>query len=91
VYSAWRSGSFSLFESTSDHESYAADGGVSVEPTGNLDSSSSELVLGMLQKLNRELGQTVVMITHDPGAAAYSRRTVHMKDGRIDSDTTLHR
>ena len=61
------------------------------EPTGNLDSSNSELVLRMLEKLNRELGQTVVMITHDADAAAYSMRTVHMKDGRIESDTALDR
>jgi len=59
------------------------------EPTGNLDSSSSELVLGMLKKLNQELGQTIVMITHDPDAAAYSMRTIHMKDGRIDRVTRL--
>lgn len=59
------------------------------EPTGNLDSSSSELVLGLLKKLNRELGQTIVMITHDPDAAAYSMRTIHMRDGRIDRDTRL--
>jgi putative ABC transport system ATP-binding protein len=57
------------------------------EPTGNLDSWSSELVLEMLKKLNRELGQTIVMITHDPDAAAYSMRTIHLKDGRIDRDT----
>lgn len=61
------------------------------EPTGNLDSSNSELVLGMLEKLNQDLGQTIVMITHDPDAAAYSGRTVHMKDGRIDLDTARDR
>lgn len=60
------------------------------EPTGNLDSASSELVLTMLQRLNQELGQTIVMITHNPEAATYSSRTIHMKDGRIDGDTTLH-
>ncbi|HEX9725075.1 MAG TPA: ATP-binding cassette domain-containing protein [Vicinamibacteria bacterium] len=57
------------------------------EPTGNLDSSSSKLVLGMLKKLNQELGQTVVMITHAADAAAYSSRKVMMKDGRIERDT----
>ena len=53
------------------------------EPTGSLDSKNSELVLGMLRQLNRDLGQTVVMITHNPEAAAYGDRIVHMRDGQI--------
>ena len=53
------------------------------EPTGSLDSKNSELVLGMLRQLNRDLGQTVVMITHNPEAAAYGNRIVHMRDGQI--------
>ena len=53
------------------------------EPTGNLDSENSAIVLEMLQSLNQELGETIVMITHNPEAARYSMRTVHMKDGRI--------
>jgi len=53
------------------------------EPTGNLDTENSEAVLKMLQRSNRELGQTVLMITHNPEAAAYATRTVHMRDGRI--------
>ncbi len=53
------------------------------EPTGNLDSKNSEIVLGMLRQLNRELGQTIVMITHNPEAATYSHRVVHMRDGVI--------
>jgi putative ABC transport system ATP-binding protein len=53
------------------------------EPTGNLDTKNSELVLGMMRKLNRELGQTIVMITHNPEAAAYAHRVVHMRDGVI--------
>ena len=53
------------------------------EPTGNLDSENSEIVLEMLQKLNRELNQTIVMITHNPEAAAVAARTVHMRDGMI--------
>jgi len=57
------------------------------EPTGNLDTKNSEAVLGMLRRLNRELGQTIVMITHNPEAAAYSDRVVHMRDGMIvDAD-----
>jgi putative ABC transport system ATP-binding protein len=53
------------------------------EPTGNLDTKNSEAVLGMLRHLNKDLGQTIVMITHNPEAAAYSDRVVHMRDGII--------
>ena len=53
------------------------------EPTGNLDSENSEIVLEMLQKLNRELNQTIVMITHNPEAAAVAARTIEMRDGMI--------
>src|ERR1700681_2901520 len=53
------------------------------EPTGNLDTENSEIVLSMLHQLNKELGQTIVMITHNPEAAAYSDRIVHMRDGVI--------
>jgi len=53
------------------------------EPTGNLDTKNSETVLGMLRQLNKELGQTIVMITHNPEAAAYADRVVHMRDGVI--------
>jgi putative ABC transport system ATP-binding protein len=53
------------------------------EPTGNLDTQNSEIVLSMLHQLNKELGQTIVMITHNPEAAAYSDRIVHMRDGVI--------
>src|SRR5215216_6226735 len=53
------------------------------EPTGNLDSRSSAEVLGFLRRSARELGQTVVMVTHDPTAAAYADRVVFLVDGRI--------
>src|ERR1700724_998973 len=53
------------------------------EPTGNLDTKNSEIVLSMLRQLNKELGQTIVMITHNPEAAAYSDRAVHMREGVI--------
>jgi putative ABC transport system ATP-binding protein len=53
------------------------------EPTGNLDSKNSEIVLQMLRQLNKELGQTIVMITHNPEATAYFDRVVHMRDGVI--------
>jgi putative ABC transport system ATP-binding protein len=55
------------------------------EPTGNLDSENSEIVLNMLRHSNRELGQTVLMITHNPEAAAFGDRIIHMRDGRIVS------
>jgi putative ABC transport system ATP-binding protein len=53
------------------------------EPTGNLDTENSTAVLSVLQGLNKRLGQTILMITHDPEAAAYADRTVTMRDGRI--------
>ena len=53
------------------------------EPTGNLDSKNSEIVLNMLRQSNKELGQTVLMITHNPEAAAYGDRIIHMRDGAI--------
>jgi putative ABC transport system ATP-binding protein len=53
------------------------------EPTGNLDSKNSEIVLQMLRHSNQELGQTVLMITHNPEAAGYGDRIIHMRDGEI--------
>jgi putative ABC transport system ATP-binding protein len=53
------------------------------EPTGNLDTKNSEVVLSMLRHSNKELGQTVLMITHNPAAADYGDRIVHMRDGEI--------
>jgi len=53
------------------------------EPTGNLDTKNSDIVLGMLRQLNKEFGQTIVMITHNPDAAAYGDFVVHMRDGVI--------
>ncbi|HTD53974.1 MAG TPA: ABC transporter ATP-binding protein [Silvibacterium sp.] len=53
------------------------------EPTGNLDSKNSEAVLAMLLRSNRELKQTVLMITHNPDAAAIGDRILHMRDGEI--------
>jgi putative ABC transport system ATP-binding protein len=54
------------------------------EPTGNLDSVNSAAVLDILKDLNQRLGQTVLMITHNPEAAAYADRTIRMRDGRIE-------
>jgi putative ABC transport system ATP-binding protein len=53
------------------------------EPTGNLDSKNSDVVLAMLRHSNQELGQTVLMITHNPEAASYGDRIIHMRDGEI--------
>lgn len=53
------------------------------EPTGNLDSKNSEIVLQMLRHSNQELNQTVLMITHNPEAASYGDRIIHMRDGEI--------
>ena len=53
------------------------------EPTGNLDTKNSEAVLKMLARSNRELGQTTLMITHNPEAAAIAGRILHMRDGEI--------
>ncbi|GAA2626054.1 ABC transporter ATP-binding protein [Streptomyces axinellae] len=56
------------------------------EPTGNLDSRSGAEVLGFLRDSVRELGQTVVMVTHDPVAAAYADRVVFLADGRLTDE-----
>jgi putative ABC transport system ATP-binding protein len=53
------------------------------EPTGNLDTENSTIVLDMLRELNQEFGQTIVMITHNPEAAAVASRTIEMRDGTI--------
>jgi putative ABC transport system ATP-binding protein len=53
------------------------------EPTGNLDSENSAAVLKLMKDLNRRLGQTILMITHDSEAASYADRIVRMRDGRI--------
>jgi len=55
------------------------------EPTGNLDTKNSETVLTMLRQSNKEFGQTVLMITHNPEAATFGDRIIHMRDGRIVS------
>ncbi len=53
------------------------------EPTGNLDSKNSDIVLNMLRQANQEFGQTVLMITHNPEAASFGDRIIHMRDGEI--------
>jgi putative ABC transport system ATP-binding protein len=61
---------------------------VADEPTGNLDSRSSAQLLGYLATAVRELGQTIVMVTHDPGAAAVSDQVLFLADGRIAGQLT---
>lgn len=56
------------------------------EPTGNLDSQTSQEVMELISSLNHDNGITVLMVTHEPEMAAYARRIVHFVDGRIDSD-----
>jgi len=53
------------------------------EPTGNLDTENSAIVLEMFRELNEKLGQTIIMITHNPEAAAVCSRTIQMRDGHI--------
>jgi len=56
---------------------------VADEPTGNLDSHSAHEVLGVLQLLAREAGKTVIMVTHDPKAAAFGSRSIHLEKGEL--------
>jgi putative ABC transport system ATP-binding protein len=56
------------------------------EPTGNLDSENSQRILAEFKRLNKETGQTILMITHNLEAAAVASRTLRMKDGRIAED-----
>lgn len=56
------------------------------EPTGNLDSNSAQEVLGILQALTRTAGKTVIMVTHDPKAAAFGTRTIHLEKGELSRE-----
>ena len=53
------------------------------EPTGDLDRKTADEVLRLLQRLNSEFGKTIVMVTHDPKAAEYAKRTVHLDKGSL--------
>jgi putative ABC transport system ATP-binding protein len=53
------------------------------EPTGNLDTENSKIVLEMFKELNQKFGQTIIMITHNPEAAAACSRIIHMRDGHV--------
>jgi len=53
------------------------------EPTGDLDRKTADEILGLLQVLNRDHGKTIVMVTHDPKAAEFARRTLHLEKGQL--------
>jgi putative ABC transport system ATP-binding protein len=57
------------------------------EPTGDLDRETAEEILTLLQHLNREAGKTVIMVTHDPKAASFARRIVHLDKGALAAET----
>ncbi|MEW6765492.1 MAG: ABC transporter ATP-binding protein [Pseudomonadota bacterium] len=56
------------------------------EPTGNLDTRTSQEIMELLTRLNRELGITVLMVTHEPEMAEFAHRVVHFRDGRVERD-----
>ena len=56
------------------------------EPTGDLDRKTADEVLSLLQQLNRDFGKTIVMVTHDPAAAKYAKRIVHLDKGTLVSE-----
>lgn len=60
------------------------------EPTGNLDSATSDEILGIFQRLNEERGITLVLVTHEPDISGYARRIVRFRDGRIVEDLPVH-
>jgi len=59
------------------------------EPTGNLDSKSSDEIMDIIVSLHKEQGNTLVMITHEPDMAAYCQRIIHLKDGQVVQDERL--
>lgn len=59
------------------------------EPTGNLDSKSGKAVIEIIQKLNKDLGHTVILITHETYTAEYAERIIRLSDGQIESDTKV--
>jgi putative ABC transport system ATP-binding protein len=60
------------------------------EPTGDLDRKTADEILGLLQVLNREHGKTIIMVTHDPKAAEYAARTVHLDKGLLVDAAPAH-
>lgn len=60
------------------------------EPTGNLDTKTGEIVLGTFQKLNKEKGRTIILITHETDVAEHAERIIHIRDGLIVEDKRNH-
>ncbi|OHA16809.1 MAG: hypothetical protein A3C79_00570 [Candidatus Taylorbacteria bacterium RIFCSPHIGHO2_02_FULL_45_28] len=60
------------------------------EPTGNLDTKTGDIVLGTFQKLNEELGRTIILITHEPDVAEHADRIIYIRDGQIVEDGRAH-
>ena len=58
------------------------------EPTGDLDAKTSEEILTLLNLLNSEFGKTILVVTHDPRAAAHAKRTLHLDKGKLDREET---
>jgi putative ABC transport system ATP-binding protein len=61
------------------------------EPTGNLDTTSSDEIAGLLRQVSKEYGRAVVMVTHDPRIAAYADRIIFLKDGKVVEETMLEK
>ena len=61
------------------------------EPTGNLDTQTSDDIMQLFEQLNRDQGITIILVTHENDIAAYAKRLIHLKDGRIiiDNNTTV--
>jgi putative ABC transport system ATP-binding protein len=64
---------------------------VADEPTGALDSKNAEEIMGLLEGLNRDLGKTIVMVTHDPKAAHHARHQIHLEKGVLDRTVEVNR
>jgi len=61
------------------------------EPTGNLDTTSSDEIAGLLRQVSKEYGRAVIMVTHDPRIAAYADRIIFLKDGKVIEETILEK
>jgi len=59
------------------------------EPTGALDSRTSLEIIAIFQRLNREQGITMIVVTHDPDVATYANRNIHFKDGKLQLDERI--